>query len=87
MCERCTKELAEGRITLKDVEPGIIVHHKKHITPENINNPRVTLSFDNLELLCARHHNEEHKSKYEKRYRFDEYGNIIQIERKSNTQK
>lgn len=66
MCERCTKELAEGRITLKDVEPGIIVHHKKHITPENINNPRVTLSFDNLELLCTRHHNEEHKSKYEK---------------------
>ena len=65
MCERCTKELAEGRITLKDVEPGIIVHHKKHITPENINNPRVTLSFDNLELLCARHHNEEHKSNYE----------------------
>ena len=35
MCERCTKELAEGRITLKDVEPGIIVHHKKHITPKN----------------------------------------------------
>lgn len=87
MCERCTKELAEGRITLKDVEPGIIVHHKKHITPENINNPRVTLSFDNLELLCARHHNEEHKSKYEKRYRFDEYGNTIPIEHKSNTRK
>ena len=47
ICERC------GR-------PGSIVHHKVYITPANINNPAVTLSWDNLELLCQDCHNREH---------------------------
>lgn len=63
ICERC------GR-------PGRIVHHKEHITPENIDNPKITLSFKNLELLCDDCHNKEHKEK-EKRYTFDAEGNII----------
>lgn len=29
-----------------------ICHHKKHITPENINNPEITLNWDNLEAIC-----------------------------------
>ena len=31
---------------------GEIVHHIKHITPDNINDPNITLGFDNLQLLC-----------------------------------
>ena len=46
LCERC---LRDGRFTA-----GEIVHHKTHITPENITDPRVTLSWDNLELVCRR---------------------------------
>lgn len=49
VCERCGKA-------------GTIVHHKIYITPANINDPNITLNWDNLELLCAACHNKEHKS-------------------------
>ena len=32
--------------------PGEIVHHIRHLTPENINDPEIALSEENLELLC-----------------------------------
>lgn len=47
ICERC------GR-------PATIAHHKRHITPENVSDPNVTLNFDNLEALCVECHNKEH---------------------------
>ena len=53
LCERCLKK---GQIV-----PGEIVHHKTYITENNINNPNITLNFDNLELLCRECHKEEHK--------------------------
>lgn len=77
-CERCMKEFKEGKRSLQDINPGIIVHHKRYITPENISNPKIALSFDNLELICEDHHNKEHKAKA-KRYRFDKNGNVIQV--------
>lgn len=49
LCERC------GR-------PGLIVHHRIYLTPQNINDPNITLSFENLELLCSSCHNNEHHS-------------------------
>lgn len=39
---------------------GKIVHHKTYITEDNINNPKITLSWSNLELLCQDCHNKEH---------------------------
>lgn len=39
LCERCGG-------------PGKIVHHKIELNPSNINDPFITLSFDNLELTC-----------------------------------
>lgn len=62
---------------LKTSTPELIVHHKKKLTPENINDPAVALSFDNLELLCDEHHNRQHKAKA-KRYTFDAKGNLIE---------
>lgn len=53
LCERC---LRRGI-----VKPGEIVHHKIEITPENISDPSITLSYDNLELLCRDCHAEVHK--------------------------
>ena len=47
MCERCD-------------QPATIVHHKTYITPSNINDPNITLSWDNLEALCHDCHNKEH---------------------------
>lgn len=68
LCERCR---AKGLIV-----PGEIVHHKIHLTPDNIDRPEITLSFGNLELLCRDCHGQEHK-KVKKRYRVDDYGKII----------
>lgn len=69
LCEDC---LAKGIYT-----PGKVVHHIKHLTPANINDERVTLSFDNLRLVCQDCHAEEHKNAVKLRYRFDEQGNVI----------
>lgn len=62
VCERC------GGV-------GAICHHKKYITPYNINNPDITLNLDNLECLCQECHNKEHMLK-RSRVVFDEAGNI-----------
>lgn len=35
---------------------GYIVHHKETITEENINNPKVTLNYDNLMYVCKKCH-------------------------------
>ena len=69
LCERC------GR-------PGKIVHHKIYLTPENINDPYITLSFENLELLCSSCHSIEHNEKYSpvrEGFGFDENGDLIEI--------
>jgi len=60
LCERC---LNRG-----DIVPGLVVHHKCYLSPDNINDPSVTLNYDNLELLCQDCHNKEHLSKQPKRY-------------------
>jgi len=39
-----------------------IVHHREYITPENINDPNITLSWSNLEALCQDCHTREHLS-------------------------
>lgn len=66
LCERCGK-------------PGMIVHHKIKLTPENINSPSVTLNWENLELLCIDCHNREHGgASTAEGLAFDENGNLIQ---------
>ena len=67
LCERC---LAKGIYT-----PGVIVHHKIHLTPDNIHDPNISLSFDNLQLLCRDCHAIEHKP--DQRYKVGELGQII----------
>ena len=37
-----------------------IVHHRQYITPQNINDPAITLNWANLEALCIDCHNAEH---------------------------
>ena len=69
LCEMC---LAQGIYT-----PGEIVHHKIHITPENIQDPSIVLSYDNLQLLCRLHHAEVHDQKSKKRYKIGSDGTII----------
>lgn len=69
VCERC------GR-------PAGIVHHKTYITPANINDPNVTLNWDNLEALCPTCHQHEHFTgrATAEGLRFDEAGNLIKAD-------
>lgn len=69
LCVRCGK-------------PGEIVHHIEHLTPNNINNPAITLSEDNLELLCRDCHAVEHQGELAtaQGLMFDECGNLIEQE-------
>lgn len=67
LCERC---LARGYYV-----PGYIVHHKEYINLDNITDPSVLLSFDNLEYLCEKCHNQEHFG-MKKRYRVNADGSV-----------
>jgi 5-methylcytosine-specific restriction endonuclease McrA len=69
LCERCE-------------QPGLIVHHKIYISPDNINDVSVTLNHENLELLCQDCHNKEHfekNSPVREGFTFDNEGNLIKV--------
>lgn len=67
LCEDCLKE---NKIT-----PAEEVHHIKWITPQNINDPNVTLNWKNLVALCREHHRQRHGAK-QMRYKVDEFGRV-----------
>lgn len=67
LCERC---LAKGLYV-----PGEIVHHKIHLTPQNVKQPDVSMNWSNLELLCRDCHAAEHK-KQTKRFVIDGFGRV-----------
>lgn len=69
LCEQCLKR---GM-----VRPGDIVHHKVKLTPDNINDPAVTLAWNNLELLCRDCHAKAHGTA--RRYKVDEMGRVTII--------
>ena len=66
LCERCRKN---GLII-----PAEEVHHKIHLTPENINRPEVALNWQNLIALCKDCHMKEHRK--QKRWTVDKDGNV-----------
>ena len=73
ICERC-------------YGAGTEVHHKKHLTPDNINDSSVSLNWGNLELLCYKCHQDEHYRSKEPTVEgvmFDEYGNVVERTRMS----
>lgn len=67
LCEECLRHGV--------YRSGDTVHHKVHLTPDNIKDPAVALSWDNLELLCRDHHAERHRGA--RRYKVDELGRVI----------
>ena len=80
-CREAYRKQARGlcEICLKKgiYKSGDIVHHIKHITPANINNPEITLSFENLELVCRDCHADLHRTGGAKRYKVDACGRIL----------
>ena len=72
LCMRC---LASGIY-----KPGKVVHHRVHLTDENVNDPAVSLNPGNLELLCQDCHNAEHHAHRQRRFRFGADGNLTIID-------
>lgn len=70
LCESCLKC---GQIT-----PADEVHHKIKLTPQNIDDPNVTLNWENLEALCEGCHKSAHKMK--RRYKVDEAGRVVVLD-------
>ena len=73
ICERCGKPNSKT------------VHHKIYITELNVDDPDVTLNFDNFELLCEVCHQKEHHEKYSDTQwglMFDENGDLVKVTEK-----
>jgi len=68
LCERC---LSSGLL-----KPAEIVHHKTELTPDNINNPNITLGFDNLEAVCRDCHAAIHMGPRLRRYKILPDGSV-----------
>ena len=71
LCERCR---AKGHIV-----PAEIVHHKIHITPENIVRPEIVLCWDNLECVCRQCHAELHGAQGARRFTVAPDGTVIPL--------
>jgi hypothetical protein len=85
ICERCGGpapvglELEGDGGNRDDGRPRGIVHHRVHLTPENIGDDRIAYGFDNLELLCQACHNREHRRSgaISEGLTFDENGDVV----------
>lgn len=75
---RCRTDYARSRglVCERCGSAGKQVHHKIRLTPENIKDPRITLNWSNLELLCDACHKKEHRRKKTQRWTCDEYGRV-----------
>jgi len=67
LCEEC---LARGVYT-----PAEIVHHVIELTPENIKDPEVALSWSNLRAVCRECHAAAHGARI-RRYKVDPSGRV-----------
>lgn len=68
MCETC------------HVVPGYIVHHKTELSPSNINDPEITLSFNNFKYDCLICHNKEGHTCHKKRKWREEAEGLVSYE-------
>jgi len=69
LCELCMKK---GLIV-----PAVHVHHKVHLTGENVNDPSVSLDSSNLMALCSDCHSEIHAKTKNRRYKVDKAGRVL----------
>ena len=80
--------------------PAEEVHHKIHLTPQNISDPNVALNVDKLECLCRDCHQARHRVErlngrkknnqsdgWEKKILFDENGEPIESPLKNKKQR
>lgn len=59
-------------------KPCEIVHHKVELTPDNIDNPDITLNWQNLQCVCRDCHAMIHDRR-NLRYKIDELGRVTPL--------
>lgn len=76
LCQRCKEQ------------PATEVHHKVRLSPENINDPTISVNPENLVSLCGDCHKREHKEdrikrnwNQEREILFDKDGNPVESPR------
>lgn len=83
--QRCRATLISNRVNLDGglceichEVPGYIVDHIQELTPENIDDPNVTLNLDNLQYVCKKCHDKKHGyfCGNERGYFFDDDGQL-----------
>lgn len=67
LCQDCLKQ---NKLTAAEE-----VHHINELTPENIQDPEVTLNSENLISLCRECHRARHGAR-QRRYKIDEFGRV-----------
>ena len=72
---RQTVLMRDRFLCVKCGKPAEEVHHIKELTPQNITDPCITLSYTNLAALCHNCHMKRHHP-HMKRYKVDEYGRV-----------
>lgn len=76
LCETC---LEHNKIT-----PGKILHHTVWLTPENINDPNVSLNHALLKYECQECHNKENPEGSDEvvadGLMFDENGDLVEVD-------
>lgn len=73
VCERCGNRSFVGT----GKPPRFIVHHRVHLTPENVKDDNVVYGWDNLELLCIYCHNAVHGQGLDREVLFDADGQPV----------
>ena len=73
LCERCLKR---GIINPGTKEQPLEAHHKIPLNDDNIDDPSITLNWENMELLCKKCHDEEREKKA-KRWRVMPDGRVV----------
>lgn len=81
---KCRKSFLKSKFGLCERCGGAakIVHHKTYLTSKNINDPKITLSWSNLEALCQECHNKEHnrdKEVVQDGLMFTDGGDLVRI--------
>ena len=81
--------MRDNYLCTKCGRPAEEVHHIRHLTPDNIGDPNITLNMNNLTSLCKDCHFEEHRGEhgrgrekqeqFESDYQFDENGYLVKV--------
>lgn len=76
---------AKGRCEICG-KPGTEVHHKIHLTLDNLDDPGIALNPDNLLLLCKECHNKMHGRFGGRvpRYRWNDEGDLVEVMEEEN---